>query len=173
MAVAAAAFPQNINQTTSNHLELDLNGVKIGTKLLKSEVIKKFGKPDKYQKYTGLFENDEDFMEEYSYPDLKLYFLSSAGLTGFLLKTDSIPFCTFDVEGGIRIGDDIDKLKQLNPYDWKESSINVQKEMEKYSGIKGGTWYHFHLNEKDETNSCIVLVKNGKIAALDYTMIVY
>ena len=28
-------------------------------------------------------------------------------------------------------------------------------------------------SNKDETNSCIVLVKNGKIAALDYTMIVY
>ena len=173
MAVAAVAFPQNINQTTSNHLELDLNGVKIGTKLLKSEVIKKFGKPDKYQKYTGLFENDEDFMEQYTYPDLIINFNSSEGLSYFFLKTDKIPFCTLDVEGGIRIGDDFNQLLLLEPYNWVKATTYVQKEMESSSGIKGGIWYSFTLCECDDESNCLVLIKDGKIAALRYSMIIY
>ena len=164
ITLTTLAFSQGGDNADKDKLTCDINGVQVGVKLPKSKVITKFGNPVNYKKETY----DEGYMEIYNYSGFEVAFDSREGLIDFFIKTDKIPFFTIDIEGGIRIGDNIDRLKNLGLYNWRQATNQNQKDFEQYSGIKGGTLYYFSPSEYDDVDLFEVLVKDGKIAALSF-----
>ncbi len=90
----------------------DVNGIDIYTKMAKPDVIAIMGEPTKYKYY----DSQDNGVDEWYYYNEDLLEFNEGILIGFSIKTDRFPVMTKDVDGGIRVGDNISKLEQLKPY---------------------------------------------------------
>ena len=91
----------------------DLEGID-STKLTKEQVIAKFGQPNEYISYDPEI---GDLYETYVYDDYLLEFHDSC-LFQFYISSKNFAVFTKDVDGGIRVGDSLEKVlnSDLKPH---------------------------------------------------------
>ena len=99
--------------------QIAVNGIEVGTKMTKSEVIAKFGKPDRYSyNDAGMVEGID---ERYIYADGSLHFNNNLFI-GFTVIGKSFAVTLGGLDSDITVGDKFSVLSPLNliEMDWYE-----------------------------------------------------
>lgn len=84
----------------------DVNGVKIGVKMTKEQVVDIFGEPDKYVEQDS---GDNGVNKFYYYGKSFLHFKNDAFDEFYIVDTDFVAL-TNHIDGGLKVGDSISKL---------------------------------------------------------------
>lgn len=163
----AASAQQKSTVVNKGYITYDFNGVKPGKKLSKAEYVKIFGEPLKYSTYqTSDSVNGGPVytVEAYEYKDCIIITDTEHGLGAFISLNPEFVAFTTDIPGGIKIGDSVEKLKEIAVHRWQKTSTR-----DEYTDKTGGDWYRFSLSENSDQGGS-VLVKDGKIIGFDYWM---
>ncbi len=126
--------------------QIAVNGVEVDTKMTKSEVIAKFGKPDRYSyNDAGMVEGID---ERYIYADGSLHFNNNLFI-GFTVIGKSFAVTLGGLDSDITVGDKFSVLSPLNliEMDWYEKD-----------------WYCVYYNDVKVSFE----VKDGIITCIDY-----
>lgn len=164
----AASAQQKSTVINKGYITYDFNGVKPGEKLSKAEYVKIFGEPLKYSTYqTSDSVNGGPVytVEIYEYKDCIFTTDKITGLGAFISLNPEFVAFTTDIPGGIKIGDSVEKLKEIAVHRWRKTSTR-----DEYTDKTGGDWYHFSLSENSDQGGS-VLVKDGKIIGFKYSML--
>ncbi len=91
----------------------DVEGVEINTNMTFEQVVEKFGQPDEVEI------QDADWPEGakiryYQYGENELVFSDTDGLIEFSIRNNRFALITNYVEGGIRVGDLLSKIQNIN-----------------------------------------------------------
>lgn len=133
----------------------DIEGLEIGSKYTKEQVIKVLGSPENYEIYHGdMYENEEYFYYEVdsdSHENGLYVELMDGMLTVFVLRNSNHSAFTKYVPGGIRVGD---------PF----SAIDGCFTFEKVKDRSGQEFYRTHITEFWREIS--IFVEAGKITQI-------
>lgn len=126
---------------------VDINGLKIDGESIysKKQVIAKLGSPDSYRE-------DELGMTFYYGHSSRFYF-SFDGVGGeFVIDDPGFAAFTSEIEGGLKVGDNISKVEQLN--------MPVDK----------GTPNEYHVPFSDWAELLVIYDKNNRITSIQFTI---
>lgn len=126
----------------------DVCGIELGQKLPHSEFVAKFGTPDKYRSYETEFGLDE----EYDYGHDNFHCEEGGHISRYSLFDSRFAVLTKYLEGGIRVGDNLEKMSA-----YKHGKMCYQKTYD--DGRE-----EYMLSETDET--FILVVKNYVIVSI-------
>ncbi|MDE5889875.1 MAG: hypothetical protein K2H10_02550 [Bacteroidales bacterium] len=128
--------------------QVSVNGVGVFTEMTKSEVISKFGEPDRYEYYDS---GDNGVDEWYYYAGSHLVFNDSR-FVEFSITDSKYTITLYGLEQNVRVDDEFSVIAPLNPYymDWYEKD-----------------WYCVAYIEFDE-RVCF-LVKDGLIKCVAFS----
>lgn len=105
--VNIGSFRIALAQTQDNGL--DINGLCIGKIYSKTYVISKLGEPNKYLSRMSEF----GLNEEYEYGPNLLRFKENGMFCEFALEDNRFAIYTANINGGIKVGDSVNKFQQL------------------------------------------------------------
>ena len=128
--------------------QIAVNGVEVDTKMTKSEVIAKFGKPDRYSyNDAGMVEGIDEW---YLYADSSLHFNNNLFI-GFTVCDKNFSVTLGGLDSDITVGDKFSVLSPLNliEMDWYEKD-----------------WYCVYYNDVKVSFE----VKDGIITCIDYCL---
>ena len=125
----------------------DVNGVEIGDTLTRSQVYSVFGVPSRYYCHDA---GGEGVDELYYYNDSFLHFNNNIFI-GFCLRNSHFSAFTCHIEGGLHVGD---KLQKLDGFKYGNPVYH-----------KPGTYDLFYNSD----NPVYLIVSNGIITGIDYS----
>ena len=131
-------------------IEIDVDGMFIGTKNGYSDVVAKLGKPDSHDTY----EAEDGMSDDYYYGKNWLHFEADGFFVNFCLNDSRFAALTSLMKGGIRVGDPITKASPLSP------TIHIKREDGVTVYIIYQSWDEIVYSE----------VKNGIIISIWYAM---
>lgn len=104
-------------------LSQDINGLSIGQKMTKSQIIDKLGEPTAYRTYVAEVGST---IEIFNYDRNEVEF-SDGCLSRFVIMDNRFTVLTKLISGGVKVGDPLSKINSLNPEvaTWRSSSQNV------------------------------------------------
>lgn len=95
--------------THNNYRKLDINGHLFSHVQTRDSIVIKFGEPDNYRSITTEFGKDE----EYRFGQNTIRLTNNGIFNCFILNDSRFAIYTFAINGGIRIGDSVNKFLQL------------------------------------------------------------
>jgi hypothetical protein len=123
--------------------DLDVNGIFLGGKYAKSQVVAKWGTPTKY--WSG--ESEFGLDEEYYYTSNLFRFSDSGIFNSFYIKTSA--FVVYKSKnGGFKVGDPLSKVKDTGLFYRKRAFLEGE---EKYIEIQGiDAWFKIGYSDDDK-----------------------
>lgn len=91
------------------HTSMDLNGYIFKDAQTRDSLVTKFGEPDNYRSITTEFGKDE----EYRFGQNAIRLTNNGIFNCFILNDNRFAIYTFAINGGIRVGDSVNKFLQL------------------------------------------------------------
>ncbi len=132
-------------------VHVDVEGLEPGiSKITYAEFVAKFGKPDKYEKY----ESEFGMTEIYDIGGNHFHCEENGVLYNFRVKDNSLRVLTTYIKGGIRVGDEFNKLNFLKPKLVKTYPDGLSQ---------------YSIFEDISDDKLVIFVEGGKIVSMIYT----
>jgi len=155
MSLVASAQKYNVDN-------FDLCGIKPGTILTKSEIIKKFGNPTSINQDKNI-EDGSICATTYYFDNLVIEIDKKYGLSLFAVYSSDYPVATTMVnKEGIKVGDSMDVLKR---YPFTTPQIRPELKNAGYRQLDAD-WYSFFFTDQTDDTRYHVQAKNGKIVSI-------
>ncbi len=135
----------------------DVEGVEIDSVMTYGQVVAKFGVPDKFEVQDADFPDGAKIWY-YKYGKNELVFSNTDGLIGFYIYDDRFSLITNYLEGGLKVGDPLSKIQ----------NVNIQGPLEHHCNEPDGSKIYHLFSHTD--CPLWIWIKNGIIVYMDLSI---